>query len=113
MAGRFEPPPTWADVIIPDEHGQLTLFNPVWLQWFVKLVENLGIDGLPVGAASAELLASTIFAPRPETHTAHDALELNAQRILEARAFHEVALEAQAFLITNDQSILLNQIFGA
>lgn len=45
MASVFEPPPTWAEVVLVDEVTQRYRFNPVWLKWFVDLVGVLNASG--------------------------------------------------------------------
>lgn len=45
MADVFQPAPTWADVVIIDETTQKAKFNPVWLNWFLQLVQILDALG--------------------------------------------------------------------
>lgn len=45
MAG-FQPPPTYAEVVITDPQGKaLPRFNPIWLKWFLDLAQNLSASG--------------------------------------------------------------------
>lgn len=39
---NYEPPPTYADVVIVDEVAKRDRFNPVWLKWFLDLATTLG-----------------------------------------------------------------------
>ena len=41
----FQPPPTWAEVIVYDEERKKGSFNPVWLKWFIDLVGFLNAAG--------------------------------------------------------------------
>lgn len=42
----FEPPPTWADVVIVDkDHPDKSAFNPIWLKWFLDLVGVVNAAG--------------------------------------------------------------------
>lgn len=52
MASAFEPPPTYASVVLYDERAQDTpkllasvKFNPIWLKWFVDLSALLSVAG--------------------------------------------------------------------
>jgi hypothetical protein len=41
----FQPPPTWAEVVLIDENTKQPKFNPVWLKWFVDLVGIINASG--------------------------------------------------------------------
>lgn len=41
----FQPPPTWADPVIVDEETKKSAFNPVWLKWFLDLVQVINDSG--------------------------------------------------------------------
>lgn len=41
----FQPPPTYAEVILIDEDSRHASFNPIWLSWFLDLVEVLNSAG--------------------------------------------------------------------
>lgn len=45
MAITFEPPPTYAEVVIVDETGSKPRFNPIWLKWFVDIAALLTSSG--------------------------------------------------------------------
>lgn len=47
---NYQPPPTYADVVVIDEKTQKARFNPIWLKWFIELAGQLGDSGL--GASS-------------------------------------------------------------
>lgn len=42
---NFQPPPTWALPVLVDERTQKSIFNPVWLKWFVDLTQVLNAAG--------------------------------------------------------------------
>lgn len=44
MSG-FQPPPTYAEVVVFDPQGQNPKFNPIWLKWFLDVAEVLGSAG--------------------------------------------------------------------
>lgn len=44
-AGAFEPPPTYAEVILVDEVSKKSVFNPIWLKWFIDLAGILSASG--------------------------------------------------------------------
>ena len=50
---EFQPPPTWADVILVDETTKSSKFNPVWLKWLLDIVEVLNSSGAGGGGAVA------------------------------------------------------------
>lgn len=42
----FQPPPTYAEVVLVDPAGKNPpRFNPIWLNWFLGLVQNLSAGG--------------------------------------------------------------------
>ena len=47
----FQPPPTWADVILIDEATNRSKFNPVWLKWLLDIVEVINSSGAGGGGA--------------------------------------------------------------
>ncbi len=42
---EFQPPPTYALPILVDETTGKAIFNPIWLNWFLQLSQNLGPSG--------------------------------------------------------------------
>lgn len=58
MAEAFQPPPTWADVVLVDEATKRAKFNPVWLKWFVDLVAVLNNSGAGGGQVDHQSLAN-------------------------------------------------------
>lgn len=42
---QFQPPPTWAEIVIVDSSTKEGKFNPVWLKWFVDLIEFVNAIG--------------------------------------------------------------------
>ncbi len=46
----FEPPPTYAEVVVVDDKTQKGRFNPIWLKWFLKLVTVLTNSGATSGS---------------------------------------------------------------
>lgn len=53
----FQPPPTWAEVVIIDPRTKNARFNPVWLKWFVDLVGIINASGGGGGAVTHNSLA--------------------------------------------------------
>lgn len=47
----FQPPPTWALPVIESEVTKESVFNPIWLKWFIDLAKNLGVSGAGSGDA--------------------------------------------------------------
>lgn len=45
MATVFEPPPTYAEVVLFDKEGKNPRFNPIWLKWFVDIAAYLTASG--------------------------------------------------------------------
>ena len=41
----FQPPPTWADPVLTDEATGKSTFNPIWLKWFIDLVQIIDDSG--------------------------------------------------------------------
>src|SRR5229473_7313992 len=63
---NFAPPPTWAPIVIEDPgHPERATFNPVWLDWLVKLVANTG----PTGSGSGTVTSVSVTAPSEFTAT--------------------------------------------
>ena len=61
MASVFQPPPTYALPVVVDEVTGRSVFNPIWLRWFIDLSKNFtatatgsheGLAGLLGGAAN-------------------------------------------------------------
>jgi hypothetical protein len=40
MASVFQPPPTYALPVVVDEITGRSVFNPIWLRWFIDLSKN-------------------------------------------------------------------------
>lgn len=49
-AGAFEPPPTYAEVVLVDTVSKKSVFNPIWLKWFIDLAGILSASGGGSGA---------------------------------------------------------------
>lgn len=45
----FEPPPSYAEIVIVDETTNKGRFNPIWLKWFLKVVNVLTNSGAVSG----------------------------------------------------------------
>jgi hypothetical protein len=45
MATKFQPPPTYALPVSVDEVTGKSVFNPIWLKWFIDLSSKLTITG--------------------------------------------------------------------
>lgn len=48
----FQPPPTWAELLLVDQQSGKVAFNPIWLNWFISLTQNVGATG-PVNSVTA------------------------------------------------------------
>lgn len=113
MSGVFQPPPTWALPVIVDPTSGESIFNPIWLRWFIDLSKNLGTNGLPDNGGG--IVAIQTFLQHETPWQSIDAFKGNVDNILSAAAYlpkQVSSLATQAFY-TNDQSILASQIFGA
>lgn len=55
----FQPPPTYSDVVIVDEITNKARFNPIWLKWFLELVQNL----TPSGGGSGTVTSVAVSVP--------------------------------------------------
>ena len=53
MATAFQPPPTYAEVVLTDQRTQKGHFNPIWLKWFLDLATFIGASGGGGGGAAA------------------------------------------------------------
>lgn len=56
---QFQAPPTYAELLLIDQKSGKAAFNPIWLNWFISLTQNIGAAG-PVNSvtASAPLASS-------------------------------------------------------
>lgn len=45
MSTAFQPPPTWALPVLTDEKTGRSVFNPIWLKWFVDLTGIINASG--------------------------------------------------------------------
>lgn len=45
----FQPPPTYAEVVVIDDKSKKVRFNPIWLKWFVDLASFIDTSGGPTG----------------------------------------------------------------
>ncbi len=50
---KFQPPPTYAMPVIEDARTRQSVFNPIWLKWFLDLSQNLGSGGAGSGSVSS------------------------------------------------------------
>jgi hypothetical protein len=49
----FQPPPTYALPVVVDELTGKSVFNPIWLRWFIDLSSNLGSGGAGSGSVTS------------------------------------------------------------
>ncbi len=54
----FQPPPTWAELLLVDAKSGKADFNPIWLNWFISLTQNIGAGG-PVSSVTGTLPISS------------------------------------------------------
>jgi hypothetical protein len=52
MTTRFQPPPTYALPVIVDEATGRSVFNPIWLKWFIDLSAGLTNKGAGSGTVT-------------------------------------------------------------
>ncbi len=57
MASEFQPPPTYADVVLVDEQTKRARFNPIWLKWFLDLTQVINNSGGGSGTIDHESLS--------------------------------------------------------
>jgi len=50
---KFQPPPTYAMPVIEDKRTKQSVFNPIWLKWFLDLSQNLGTTGAGGGTVTS------------------------------------------------------------
>ena len=55
----FQPPPTWANPVVVDEATGKSIFNPIWLKWFIDLGAGLTSAGAGSGNASGYVPVTT------------------------------------------------------
>lgn len=60
---NFQPPPTWAELVLVDEKTNKGTFNPIWLNWFIGLTQGVSSSG----ATAADSLVGTTLAPNVVT----------------------------------------------
>lgn len=53
MASTFQPPPTYALPVVVDEITGKSIFNPIWLRWFLDLSKGLSSGGAGSGTVSS------------------------------------------------------------
>ena len=51
MTAVFQPPPTYAEVVVFDADGKRPRFNPIWLKWFLDVTALLTATGGGPGGA--------------------------------------------------------------
>lgn len=49
---NFQAPPTYAELLVTDPKSGKTAFNPIWLNWFISLTQNIGAAG-PINSVTA------------------------------------------------------------
>lgn len=78
----YQPPPTYADVVLVDKDTGTAKFNPIWLDWFIRLVKNIGSTGAAdhntlnnlQGGSSNQYYHLTLAAYTAATAYLHNAL---------------------------------------
>jgi hypothetical protein len=53
MATVFQPPPTYALPVVVDELTGKSVFNPIWLKWFIDLSKGLSVNGAGSGTVTS------------------------------------------------------------
>lgn len=52
MSSVFQPPPTWAPMVIVNPGSKEQIFNPIWLKWFIELSKNFDVVGAATGSVT-------------------------------------------------------------
>lgn len=60
LASSYLPPPTYADVVLVDERTRRSQFNPLWLDWFLRLAAFTSPPGGAVTQTGGRTTAVTI-----------------------------------------------------
>jgi hypothetical protein len=68
VSSTFQPPPTYALPVIVDELTGRSVFNPIWLKWFIDLSSGLGSVGAGSGTVTS-VTAGTGLSGGPITST--------------------------------------------
>jgi len=62
-ASAFQPPPTYADVVLVDDRTKRSQFNPLWLDWFLRLAafvsQTGGTNNVLQGGTLGQVLTAT------------------------------------------------------
>ena len=56
---NFQAPPTWAELILVNRATGVSTFNPIWLNWFISLTQNIGVTGPVTSVTASAPLASS------------------------------------------------------
>jgi hypothetical protein len=56
---QFQPPPTWAELLLTDPKSGKTAFNPIWLNWFISLSQGIAAGGPITSVTASAPLASS------------------------------------------------------
>lgn len=106
---QFQPPPTFALPVNTDENTKAQEFNPIWLDWFYRLLGFLNGSGVIDGTISyteQTLVAGQSFArqsPLPAPFTV-------SQNVLINQSFARATPTPLPFDVT--QNIIAGQVFG-
>ena len=49
---EFQPPPTWAEPVLTDERTGKFKFSPIWLKWFLDVVDVINSSGAGAGTVT-------------------------------------------------------------
>lgn len=114
MAGEFEPPPTYTLPVEVDGHGNQQ-FNPIWINWFYKLVRWLNAGG-GVTPAIPTVLDIEVFGSRtPSVQTMARKLRSDGSLALAMQLWNRRQEDPKLVvkrLRSDAQQILANQVFG-
>lgn len=93
MATTFEPPPTYAEVVLVDERTGKSRFNPIWLKWFIDIAGFVSQSGGPSGVVhndTSGLQGGTANQYYHETAAEHTKVQ--ALGTISAQAANNVAI---------------------
>lgn len=105
----FQPPPTWAEVVLVDKITKEARFNPVWLKWFIDLVGILDASGGGSGAIVHNSTASL------QGGTANQYYHLTAAEHISVQALVAIPIAAGTYTptLTNAVNISASTAYQA
>lgn len=88
----FQPPPTFALPVIVDPTSGKAVFNPIWLDWFIRFSQNLTPAGTPDAGDANTIIAGEAFSARNASDTSQYT-ETNFDALMQVKAFQHSTRE--------------------